>query len=284
MQPGGPLGSPTWFGATMLGATSNSTDSCASADTALVETFGWVGCAAAWLLFISPLPVMREIGRRGHVGDFSALPYLISTMQCGLWTVYALPMVTPCKIQPLVTNAVGCCLEFCYVCVFIRFTGAAARRSLLLRLLLVIGVVGGCSAFAIAAAKHLPIPSYPSGASRATTVLGFLCTFFNICMYASPLGVMHTVIKKRSVQAMPLSLTLGTGFCSGCWFVYALLVLDPFILVPNAAGLVLFAVQLLLYVRYCNSHGVEDEAPFVFGGADADDREAALVSPVADNK
>ena len=54
---------------------------------------------------------MRKIRRRGYVGDFSSIPYLISMLQCGLWSVYALPPVTPCKLQPLVTNGVGFCLE-----------------------------------------------------------------------------------------------------------------------------------------------------------------------------
>ena len=89
---------------------------CASADSPLVEVFGWVGCCAAWLLFLSPLPTMSKIRRRGHIGDFSALPYLVSTLQCGMWAVYALPMVTPCKTQPLVTNAVGFVLELCCAC------------------------------------------------------------------------------------------------------------------------------------------------------------------------
>lgn len=85
--------------------------SCAAAESVLVEVFGWLGCVAAWMLFISPIPTMRKIRRRGYVGDFSSIPYLISMLQCGLWSVYALPPVTPCKLQPLVTNGVGFCLE-----------------------------------------------------------------------------------------------------------------------------------------------------------------------------
>ena len=85
--------------------------SCVSNDSLVEEIFGWLGCASAWLLFLSPLPTMFQIRRAGDVGDFSALPYLISMLQCGLWSVYALPAITPCKIQPLVTNVVGFALE-----------------------------------------------------------------------------------------------------------------------------------------------------------------------------
>ena len=54
---------------------------------------------------------------------------------------------------------------------------------------------------------------------------------------------------KMSVKAMPLLLTVGCGVCSASWTVYALLPpADYYILVPNAAGLVLFAIQLTVYV------------------------------------
>ena len=90
--------------------------SCTSTDSVFVEVFGWIGCAAAWLLFVSPLPTMRKVCQRGYVGDFSALPYLITTLNCGLWAVYALPWVTPCKMQPLVTNVVGFTFELVCEC------------------------------------------------------------------------------------------------------------------------------------------------------------------------
>ena len=68
---------------------------------------GWVGTAAALLLFLVPLSTMRAIMRRGSVAEYSCVPYNLSLAQCMLWATYALPMVTPCKQQPLITNSLG---------------------------------------------------------------------------------------------------------------------------------------------------------------------------------
>ena len=225
--------------------------SCASTLTPGVEIFGWVGCAAAWLLFIAPLPTMRKIVRAGNTGDFSPVPYLVSALQCGLWAVYALPFVTPCKLQPLVTNAIGSMLELSYVLLFIAYAPTQRRRMCLVVATLALALaLGAISAGALLIAPKLPITPWPDPkASKTTTVLGLICIVLNIAMYASPLVAVRTVIRSRSVTSMPLPLTIGCGFCSGCWFAYALLVGDDFILVPNAAGLALFCIQLSVY-RY----------------------------------
>ena len=116
---------------------------------------------------------------------------------------------------------------------------------------LVLGAIGGISALVINVAPHLPIPAWPDpDASKVTTLLGYVCTVFNVAMYASPLCVVRHVIRTRSVAAMPLLLTLGMGLCSASWTVYAILVHDDFILIPNAIGLVLFFLQLLVYRTY----------------------------------
>jgi solute carrier family 50 protein (sugar transporter) len=224
-------------------------DPCASEQGLGVEIFGWVGAVAAWLLFLAPLPTMRKIHRAKSTGDFSAVPYLVSAMNCGLWTVYA--AVTPCKLQPFVTNVVGGLLEVCYVIIFIWRAPTRKRRScMVMAMLAVVLTLVALSAFAIYVAPELPIKPWPvenPPITKKTTVLGLFAIAFNIAMYASPLSIMRTVLRTRSVAAMPLALTIGCGLCSGCWFAYALLVGDDFILVPNAAGLALFVVQLAVY-------------------------------------
>lgn len=193
---------------------------CASAQTAEVEIFGWVGCAAAWLLFLAPLPTMGKIRRAGTTGDFSAVPYVISYLQCGLWAVYALPWVTPCKLQPLVTNVFGCLLELSYVLFFIAYSPTARRRMrMILAFLAATVTLVALAAFALVLGPNLPLKPWPDpDATKTTTVLGLICTVLNICMYASPLAVVRTVIRLRSVRPMPLLLTLGCMLCSGCWF------------------------------------------------------------------
>merc|ERR1719199_109821 len=50
---------------------------------------------------------------------------------------------------------------------------------------------------------------------------------------------------------MPLPLSVCTLLCSSCWLAYALLVNDEWILIPNACGVVLGIMQLIIYTMYC---------------------------------
>ena len=97
-------------------------------ESVFVQLSGDAGMIAAWLLFLAPIPTCRKISRRGYVGDFSALPYLVSTLQCGLWSMYALPWVTPDKTQPLVTNVVGFAIEM--TCAPLLFAAGASLEAL----------------------------------------------------------------------------------------------------------------------------------------------------------
>jgi solute carrier family 50 (sugar transporter) len=72
-------------------------------------------------------------------------------------------------------------------------------------------------------------------------------------MYAGPLTIITTVLRSRSVEYMPLPLTLGTILCSSSWLGYGLVVEDVAIIVPNAGGTVLGIMQIALYMCYVNT-------------------------------
>jgi solute carrier family 50 protein (sugar transporter) len=82
----------------------------------------------------------------------------------------------------------------------------------------------------------------------------------------------RTVVKTRSVEYMPFSLSFFLFLNGGVWSVYSLLVKDYFIGVPNAVGFVLGTAQLVLYLAYRN------KAAPALARKDDDDEEAAAAS------
>ena len=66
---------------------------------------------------------------------------------------------------------------------------------------------------------------------------------------------MGTVIRTRSVEFMPLPLSLGTFACAGAWTAYAIYVADATILVPNVLGVALALAQLALYAWFAGGSG-----------------------------
>jgi solute carrier family 50 protein (sugar transporter) len=90
---------------------------------------------------------------------------------------------------------------------------------------------------------------------------------------------MGTVVRTKSVEYMPLSLSVCTLLCALSWSVYAIYVGDATILVPNILGVLLAIVQLGLYATYCGSGSNGGEAAALHdaedGGAAAEEREGA---------
>ncbi|OEL22808.1 Bidirectional sugar transporter SWEET2b, partial [Dichanthelium oligosanthes] len=80
-----------------------------------------------------------------------------------------------------------------------------------------------------------------------------------ICMSASPLAVMGLVIRTECVEFMPFYLSLSTFLMSVSFAMYGLLLHDFFIYLlsfdvdfqfPNGIGVILGAMQLVLYAYY----------------------------------
>ncbi|GMN43934.1 hypothetical protein TIFTF001_013139 [Ficus carica] len=82
--------------------------------------------------------------------------------------------------------------------------------------------------------------------------VGILCAAFTIGMYASPLSIMGMVIKTKSVEYMPFLLSFFLLLNGGIWSLYALLVKDFYVGIPNAIGLVLGSAQIIIYSIYKN--------------------------------
>ncbi|CAN6810974.1 unnamed protein product [Brassica oleracea var. botrytis] len=97
-------------------------------------------------------------------------------------------------------------------------------------------------------------------AKTRSNSMGFICAALNIIMYGSPLSAIKTVVKTRSVKYMPFWLSFLLFLNGAIWAVYALLLHDVFLLVPNGMGFFLGTVQLLIYTFYRNAKpNIEDE-------------------------
>ena len=83
--------------------------------------------------------------------------------------------------------------------------------------------------------------------------MGTVSDVFNVLMYGGPLTIISTVVKTRSVEYMPLALTVGTSFCSFTWLWYGFVVGDWYVIIPNGGGAILCVCQVALYGAYCKT-------------------------------
>lgn len=188
-----------------------------------------------------------KIVRDGNIGGFDSVPYLASLLNCALWVSYS--VLTPDRLSPLLTNAAGVVLQMTWCGLFLYFS--ERKGPLVIKLVAIAAFWFAATFVDCEFVPYLHIKPLHRSETLKTEALGTLCALFNIVMYASPLAVARKVIASRSVESMPLPLSVMTFLCCLLWFSYSLLVGDSWIFVPNVCGLVLGIVQLVLYTYYC---------------------------------
>ncbi|XP_042009575.1 bidirectional sugar transporter SWEET4-like [Salvia splendens] len=205
---------------------------------------GILGNIISVSLFLSPLPTFYKIWKKKAVEQYSALPYLATFFNCGLWILYGLPMVKPNSTLVLTVNGAGFAIEIVYLSLFLIYSIPMKR----LRLVAV--VVAECFFLAALALCVLLLVKKPKSRSD---IIGSICMAGNIMMYAAPLSIMKLVTTTKSVEFMPFFISFFSFINGLCWTTYALLKFDAFILVPNSIGSALGFVQLVLYASFYKS-------------------------------
>ena len=205
---------------------------------------GVVGNGTALVLFLSPVPTFCRIWKKGSVEQYSAVPYVATLLNCMMWVLYGLPVVHPHSMLVITINGTGMAIELAYVSLFLLYSAGAARRRVLLLVAAEVAFVGAVAGLVLNLAHTH---------ERRSMIVGILCVLFGTGMYAAPLSVMKMVIQTKSVEYMPLFLSLASLVNGICWTAYALIRFDLYITIPNGLGVMFAVAQLILYAIYYKS-------------------------------
>jgi len=205
---------------------------------------GVIGNGTALVLFLSPVPTFIRIWKKGSVEQYSPIPYVATLLNCMMWVLYGLPAVHPHSMLVITINGTGMAIQLTYVTLFLLFSAGAVRRKVVLLLAAEVAFVGAVAALVLSLAHTH---------DRRSMVVGILCVLFGTGMYAAPLSVMKMVIQTKSVEYMPLFLSLASLVNGICWTAYALIRFDLYITIPNGLGVLFAVAQLVLYAIYYKS-------------------------------
>ncbi|KAI7736575.1 hypothetical protein M8C21_028054 [Ambrosia artemisiifolia] len=211
---------------------------------------GIVGNIIALYLFLSPIPTFRKIVKHKSVQAFRPDLYLATLMNCTMWLFYGLPLVHPHSLLLVTINGAGVLITLTFCTIFFIFSPWSCRKKMIIVLIL--------EALVIATLVAVTLTLSHTHHARSMLV-GILCSIFNIIMYASPLTIMTTVIRTKSVKYMPICISIGNLLNGTIWVVYAALEFDPFIMIPNAVGAVSGMIQIGLYAKYNKTTNWDDD-------------------------
>ncbi|XP_022991378.1 bidirectional sugar transporter SWEET15-like [Cucurbita maxima] len=216
----------------------------------LAFTFGILGNILSIFVYLAPLPTFYRIWQKKSTEGFHALPYLVALFSSALWLYYAILKTNTFLL--ITINSFGCVLEFLYLVVFIAFA-ANPVRMLTIRIFAVINM--GLLGFILLAIHFIPKHS------NAVKVMGWICVAVSISVFAAPLSILRQVIKTKSVEFLPFSLSFFLTLSAVMWFAYGVFLKDMCIAIPNVVGFVLGLLQMLLYAVYRKRKIMEEKLP-----------------------
>ncbi|XP_022953383.1 bidirectional sugar transporter SWEET15-like [Cucurbita moschata] len=216
----------------------------------LALTFGILGNILSIFVYLAPLPTFYRIWQKKSTEGFHALPYLVALFSSALWLYYAILKTNTFLL--ITINSFGCVLEFLYLIVFIAFA-ANPVRMLTIRIFAVINL--GLLGFILLAIHFIP------KRSNAVKVMGWICVAVSISVFAAPLSILRQVIKTKSVEFLPFSLSFFLTLSAVMWFAYGVFLKDMCIAIPNVVGFILGLLQMLLYAVYRKRKIMEEKLP-----------------------
>ncbi|KAG3161501.1 hypothetical protein PC128_g20791 [Phytophthora cactorum] len=210
-------------------------------DTAIL-CFEIITIVTTVMMRVSLLPDFQRMRKMKSTGDMSVLPCVLLYANCYLlcWYSYAVDNIIPLFL----TAALGVISGAILAVFFYKWT--AHKRDVM-------------KVFIISAIVMLLETVYGliallgwTGQSRSSTgtALGVLVIISSVGLYASPMATIRHVIRTKTSSSMPFTMGVVNVINSFCWVVYAILVDDVFILVPNASGALLGSIQLILTLIY----------------------------------
>nr|GEW03564.1 SWEET sugar transporter [Tanacetum cinerariifolium] len=214
----------------------------------LTLAFGLLGNAVSFMVFLAPIPTFYKVYKRKSTEGFQSAPYVVGLFSAMLWIYYAL---LKSNVMLLITiNSVGCIIETFYICFFLFYAPKKARMECLKLIVLLIVVGFG---LIVVLTQFLA-----SGVTRGV-IVGWICLVFSLCVFVAPLGVLRQVIKTKSVEYMPILLSVALTLSAVMWFFYGLLLGDFNIAVPNVLGFTFGIIQMILYFLYKNKKPISNK-------------------------
>ncbi|KRY76413.1 Sugar transporter SWEET1 [Trichinella pseudospiralis] len=189
-------------------------------------TFSTIG------MFLVGIPMCKSIIRKKSSEGVSPVPFAMCAVSCFFWLQYG---ILKHDRTIVLINLVGFILQVLYYMVLYSHS----KQKSFIHLIMLAAILS-CSALQYYLMKST---------NHNTTLnnLGKMCLVLNVLNFASPLAVLKEVIKSKSCESLPLPLCAANLIVAAQWFLYGLLVSDPYIKIPNMIGIALAVFQLSLF-------------------------------------
>ncbi|XP_042470352.1 bidirectional sugar transporter SWEET14-like [Zingiber officinale] len=213
-------------------------------------TFGILGNIISFLVYLAPLPTFYRVYRKKSTEGFQSVPYVVALFSAMLWIFYALLKTNAYLL--ITINSFGCVIETIYVLLYL-FYATKDTKVYTVKLVVLLNV----ATFGLILLLTLLLAE----GSRRVQILGWICVGFSISVFAAPLSIIRLVVRTKSVEFMPFSLSFFLTLSAVVWFSYGLLSKDIYVALPNVLGFIFGILQMALYLIYKDTKKVIEPVP-----------------------
>ncbi|CAK8579114.1 unnamed protein product [Lathyrus sativus] len=215
----------------------------------MIFVVGILGNIASFFCFIAPISVFYRICKKKTTEGFQSCPYVAALFSAMLWIFYA--YIKTGEMLIITINAFGCLIETIYLVIYITYCPKQAR-NFTLKLICLLNLGGICLVIVL---THL----LAKERTARIELLGWICVVLSTSVFAAPLSVIRVVIRTKSVEFMPFTLSLLLTISAITWLIYGILLKDIFVTLPNIVGITFGMIQMVLYGIYRKNKPVNDE-------------------------
>ncbi|XVF04507.1 hypothetical protein REPUB_Repub05bG0088600 [Reevesia pubescens] len=203
--------------------------------------FGILGNVVSFLVSLAPLPTFYQIYKKKTSKGFQSIPYVVALFSAMLWIYYALLKKNAMLL--ITINTVCSVIQIFYIVAYFCYA-PKKEKVVTVKLFLLFDVLGfGVIVLSTFFLKNPMIRLH---------VLGHICMALALSVFFAPLCIVRKVIKTKSVEYMPFTLSVFLTLGAVMWFFYGFILKDMNIAVPNVLGFIFGVLQMIIYAIYRN--------------------------------
>lgn len=208
--------------------------------------FGLLGNIISCLVCLAPLPTFYQICKKKTSEGYQSIPYVVALFSAMLWLFYAIFQAGSMLL--ITINSFTFFMEIGYILVYLIY--ATKEDKIFTSKLVLLFNVFGFGSICV-------LTLFLTQGEKRVQVLGWICMIFALCVFVAPLGIVRKVIKTKSVEFMPFSLSFFLTLSAVMWFFYGYLKKDLFVAIPNILGFIFGLLQMVLYMIYRKGNKAE---------------------------
>ncbi|XP_042462609.1 bidirectional sugar transporter SWEET12-like isoform X1 [Zingiber officinale] len=207
---------------------------------------GLLGNFLSAMVVLAPVSTFYRICKKKSTESFQSVPYVVGLFSATMWVYYGL---LTSDVLLLTINIAVCFIEVIYLFIFLLYAPPKSRIYTTKLIALINVGVFGC----LILVSNLFIKE-----SKRARITGGICASFAVSVFGAPLSIIRHVIRTKSVEYMPFSLSFFLTLSAIAWLSYGVLLKDPFVAVPNVFGFLLGITQIIVYLIYMNYNKKDD--------------------------